>query len=143
MSPEIWRKFLKKRYKKIWGVYKEKKLPVMHHSCGNIIEIIDDLIEIGLDVLMPIQPEAMDPKELSKKFGKRLSFQGGISTQKTLPFGNPDDVRNEVIDRIKTLGENNGYIIGPSHEITSDCKEENFLELMRTLVDYKNGKLII
>ena len=61
----------------------------MHHSCGNIIEIINDLIDIGLDVLAPIQPEAMEPGLLSNKFGKSLSFLGGISTQKTLPFGTP------------------------------------------------------
>ena len=143
MSPEVWRKFFKKRYSKIWGIYKDKNIPVIHHSCGNIIEIIEDLIEIGLDVLTPIQPEAMDPAELSKKFGKKLSFLGGISTQKTLPFGSPSDVRNEVISRIKTLGKNDGYIISLSHEITTDCKKENFLELIRTLEDYRNGKLII
>jgi len=143
MSPEMFRKFFKKRYEKIWEVYKDKNLPVVHHSCGNLIEIIPDLIEIGLDVLTPIQPEAMDPKELSKRFGKRLSFFGGISTQSTLPFGTPQDVRNEIIDRITVLGRDNGYIISPSHEVTSDCKDENFIMLIKTLEDYKKGKINI
>jgi len=143
MSPEMFRKFFKKRYKKMWEVYKDKNLPIFHHSCGNIIKIIPDLIEIGLDVLNPIQPEAMSPDELSKKFGRRLSFFGGISTQKTLPFGTPQDVKNEVINRIKVLGKNNGYIISPSHEVTSDCKGENFIMLIKTLEDYKKGKINI
>jgi len=98
MSPETWRKFFKERYKKIWGIYKEKNLSVFHHSCGNIIEIIPDLIEIGLDVLNPIQPEVINLEELSKKFGKELSFFKGISTQNTLPFGTPQEVEKEIID---------------------------------------------
>jgi len=141
MSPETWRKFSKKRYKKIWGIYKEKNLSVFHHSCGNIMEIIPDLIEIGLDVLNPIQPEAMNPEELSKRFGKELTFFGGISTQNTLPFKTPQEVRNEIIDRIRVLGKNDGYIISPSHEVTSDCKPENFLMLVSTIDKYKRGEI--
>jgi uroporphyrinogen decarboxylase len=141
ISPETWRKFFKKRYKKIWEIYKKNKLSVFHHSCGNIIAIIPDLIEIGLDVLSPIQPEAMDINLLSEKFGEHLTFFGGISTQKTLPFGSPSDVRKEIIDRIKVLGRNCGYIISPSHEITSDCRTENFLKLLDTFRDYKEGKI--
>ena len=141
MSPETWRKFFKKRYKKIWGIYKEKNLSVFHHSCGNIMEIIPDLIEIGLDVLNPIQPEAMNPEELSKRFGKELTFFGGISTQNTLPFGTPQEVEKEIVDRIKVLGRNNGYIISPSHEVTSDCKPENFLMLVSILDKYKRGEI--
>jgi uroporphyrinogen decarboxylase len=143
MSPDTWRKFFKKRYKRIWEIYKEKNLPVMHHSCGNIMEIIEDLIEIGLDVLTPIQPEAMDPELLFKKFGKKLSFLGGISTQHILPFGSPKEVKNEIINRIRVLGRNNGYIIAPSHEVTSDCKKENFEIMLETFAKYKSGKLKI
>lgn len=143
MSPEMWRKFFKKRYEKIWRIYKDKDLPIFHHSCGNIFKIIPDLIEIGLDVLNPIQPEAMHPEELLKRFGKRLSFFGGISTQNTLPFGTPQDVRNEIINRIRVLGRNNGYIISPSHEVTSDCTLENFYMLISTLDKYKRGEINI
>jgi uroporphyrinogen decarboxylase len=141
MSPETWRKFFKERYKKIWRIYKDKNLPVFHHSCGNIIEILPVLIEIGLDVITPVQPEALDPVKLSEGFGEKLSFLGGISTQNVLPFGTPQDVRNEVIDRIRVLGRNNGYIISPSHEVTSDCKPENFRMLISTLGEYKRGEI--
>ncbi|MCD4670683.1 MAG: hypothetical protein K8S14_09585 [Actinomycetia bacterium] len=143
MSPGMWRKYFKKRYEKIWEIYKNNGLSVFHHSCGNIIEIIPDLIEIGLDVLTPIQPEAMNPEELIDKFGGDLSFLGGISTQNTLPFGTSQDVKKEIIDRIRVLGGNNGYIISPSHEITSDCTSENFQMLLSTLDRYKKGKLNI
>lgn len=139
MSPEIWKRFFKGRYKRIWEIYKAKNLSVFHHSCGNLEGIIPDLIEIGLDVLSPVQPEAMDPRMLSEKFGRYLSFLGGISTQKTLPFGTPEDVRREIIDRIKVLGMHHGYIISPSHEVTSDCTEKNFLMLLSTLDDYRKG----
>jgi len=139
MSPGTWRKFFKDRYKKLWEVYKAEGLPVFHHSCGNLAGIIPDLIEIGLDVLSPIQPEAMDPAWLSEKFGRQLTFFGGISTQKTLPFGTPEDVRREIIDRIEVLGKYQGYIISPSHEITSDCTDENFQMLLSTLKDYREG----
>jgi len=139
MSPETWRKFFKDRYSKLWEVYKAEGLPVFHHSCGNLTGIIPDLIEIGLDVLSPIQPEAMDPAWLSEKFGRQLTFFGGISTQKTLPFGTPEDVRREIIDRIEMLGKYQGYIISPSHEVTSDCTDENFQMLLSTLKDYREG----
>ena len=139
MSPEIWRKFFRERYKKLWEVYKAEGLSVFHHSCGNLAGIIPDLIEIGLDVLSPVQPEAMDPAWLSEKFGRQLTFFGGISTQKTLPFGAPEDVRREIIDRIEVLGKYQGYIISPSHEVTSDCTDENFQMLLSTLKDYREG----
>jgi len=143
MSPETWRKFFRERYRKLWEVYKAKDIPVFHHSCGNLAGIIPDLIEIGLDVLSPIQPEAMDPVWLSERFGKQLTFLGGISTQKALPFGSPEDVRREIIDRIKVLGRYNGYIISPSHEVTSDCTDDNFKMLLSTLKDYREGLIKI
>ncbi len=141
ISPQMWRKFFKQRYKKLWGIYKSSRIDVFHHSCGNIIGIIPDLIDLGLDVLTPIQPEAMNISELIRSFGKYLSFLGGISTQTTLPFGSPGKVRSEVIESIMILGKYNGYIISPSHEITSDCPDENFLALFEALNDYKSGKL--
>ncbi len=141
MSPIMWRDFFKTRYKKLWEIYKSKGVSIFHHSCGNIFEIIPDLVEIGMDVLAPIQPEAMDVKRLVKCFGRNISFFGGISTQRTLPFKSPQEVKKEIKSRIEVLGENGGYIIAPSHEITSDCKSENFLILLETFKEYKEGKI--
>ena len=143
ISPIMWKNLFKNRYKKLWDIYKSKGIPVFHHSCGNIFEIIPDMIEIGLDVLAPIQPEAMDINKLAKCFSKDLSFFGGISTQKTLPLKTSQEVKNEIIDRIRVLSKEGGYIIAPSHEITSDCKRENFLTLLDTFRDYKENKIKI
>ncbi len=143
ISPDMWKKFFKKRYKRLWEKYKSYNLPVFHHSCGNIMDIIPDLIEIGLNVLTPIQPEAMNISELSGRFGRHLSFLGGISTQTTLPYGSPDQVKKAIIESINILGQYDGYIISPAHEMTSDCPEKNFLALHKTLNDYKKGFLLI
>ena len=77
----------------------------------------------------------------SKRFGKGLISSGRISTQNTLSFGTLQEVRSEVIDRIRVLGKNDGYIISPSHEVTSDCKSENFLMLVSMLDKYKRGEI--
>jgi uroporphyrinogen decarboxylase len=143
LSPDMWKKFFKKRYKNLWEVYRSNHKTVFHHSCGNIIDIIPQLIDLGLNVLTPIQPEAMDISELSRKYGSQLSFLGGISTQSTLPYGTPENVKKEVAESIKILGKHNGYIISPAHEITSDCPEKNFLALNQALSDYRSGEFNI
>jgi uroporphyrinogen decarboxylase len=88
---------------------------VFYHSDGNILPIIPELIEIGVDILNPIQPECMDPAELKRMYGDKLSFWGTIGTQTTMPFGTPDDVRNEVCERIATVGKGGGLFLSPSH----------------------------
>ena len=142
MSPDMWRDLFKDRYQRLWGTFKDKGLPVFHHSCGNIMELIPDLIDIGLDVLTPVQPEALDLDKLVGTYGKDLSFLGGISTQSTLPFGTPREVRAEVKDRIELLGRYGGYIVAPSHQITSDCKAENFVAFMEALEEYREKGFI-
>ena len=113
-SPRLWREVFKPRYKKLWSVFKEANLPVFHHSCGDIREILPDMIEIGLDVLNPVQPQAMPIEELADKYGKNLTFWGGISVQKTLPFGTREEVKEEVYKSIQVLGRYNRYIVRKS-----------------------------
>jgi len=132
-SPDLWRKLIKPRIARIWKVYKDAGLAVFHHSCGDVREIIPDLIEIGLDVLNPIQPQAMPIKELSKKYAKDLSFWGGLSLQRTLPFGTRVDVTKEVEKTVRILGAEGGYIISPAHELTSDVPIENFNAMMEAI----------
>jgi len=132
-SPEIWRQVFKPRYEKLWGVFKQAGLPVFHHSCGDIREILPDMIEIGLDVLNPVQPQAMPIQELADKYGKNLTFWGGISVQKTLPFGTREEVEKEVHNSIQILGRYNKYIIGPSHDMTSDIPMENFDAMINSI----------
>ena len=116
---------------------KRHDLKYCHHSCGGIRPIIPDLIEIGVDVLNPIQPLAagMDPEELGIEFGKDISFYGGIDEQETLPNGTTEDVRNEVKSRINTLGKYNGYIVAPSHAFQPDTPIENVIAVYETVLN--------
>ncbi|MCL2641604.1 MAG: uroporphyrinogen decarboxylase family protein, partial [Phycisphaerales bacterium] len=92
------------------------------------------LIDMGIDILQALQFDAagMDPVKLKTLYGNRLGFQGGISVQQTLPFGTPDDVRQEVLDRVAVLGKNGGYILGPSHAIQAGTPPENIIALFDT-----------
>jgi len=137
-SPKLWKKLFKPRYKEIWGVFKKANLPVFHHSCGDIRVILPDMLEIGLDVLNPVQPQAMPIEELAKEYGRDLTFWGGISTQKTLPFGTEEEVEEEVLRCIRILGKNNGYIIGSSHDMTSDIPLENFDAFLNAIEKYNS-----
>jgi uroporphyrinogen decarboxylase len=127
IDPDLWRKFFKKRLNKLYDVVHDAGLPVSIHSCGDITEIIPDLIEIGVNMITPLQAEAMDFNFLKKEYGKYLAFWGGVSTQKTMPYGTPEDVRTEIRERIKVLGKGGGYILAPSHELQGDIPLENML----------------
>ena len=107
-------------------------LEIAYHSDGNIYPIIDDLIEIGIDVLNPVQPKAMNPSFLKKRYGDKLSFWGTIDEQHTLPFGTPEQVKEEVIDRIKTIAPGGGFIISPTHHLQLDTPLENFFAFLNT-----------
>ncbi len=136
-SPETWRRFLKPKMAELITSLKtlNPALKIAYHSDGEISPIIRDLIEIGIDVLNPIQPASMSPAELKKKYGDRLCFWGTIDEQQTLPFGSPSDVRNEVLDRLRTVGKKGGLILGPTHHVQLDTPMENF----RAMVDTVTG----
>jgi len=127
MSPDMWRRFLRPGFKAFIELGKRYGCTIAHHSCGSIQPIIPDLIECGLDILNPIQPEARDMAgaDLKKLFGDALCFHGSISIQRTLPFGTPDDVRNEVRDRFEALGPGGGFIFCTAHNIQADTPVEN------------------
>jgi len=131
MSPEMWKSIVRPRQKKLFDVAKSFNKPIMYHCCGNISRLIDDLIDIGVDVLNPIQPLAleMDFEELKKTFGLRLTFHGGIDIQELLPHGTAEQVSEEVERAKRILGENGGYILSPAHHIQADTPIENILAL--------------
>jgi len=139
MSPKMWRTYIKPRFKELISVIHHFSLKYCHHSCGGIRPIIPDLIEIGVDILNPIQPRAagMDPKELGKEFGKDIVFFGGIDEQKTLPNGTIEDVKAEVRQRIEELGKFNGYIVSPSHDFQPDTPIENILAIYEEILNEK------
>jgi uroporphyrinogen decarboxylase len=136
ISPKMWRKFLKPRMANFIAELKSinPQLKVAYHSDGYIYPIIPDLIEIGLDVLNPIQPASLDPIRLKQDFGDKLCFWGSIDEQHTLPFGSVDDVRSEVKTRLETLGKNGGLILGPTHHVQLDTPMENFWAMVETII---------
>jgi uroporphyrinogen decarboxylase len=136
ISPKMWRQFLKPRMANFIAELKaiNPQVKVAYHSDGFIYPIIPDLIEIGLDVLNPIQPASLDPVRLKQDFGDKLCFWGSIDEQHTLPFGSPTDVRKEVQTRLETLGKNGGLILGPTHHVQLDTPMENFWAMVNTIV---------
>jgi uroporphyrinogen decarboxylase len=140
LSPSLWRKYLKPRYKVLSELIHSKGKYFLFHSDGWIKPIIPDLIEIGVDILNPVQPETMDPFEIRKICGNKLAFDGTLSIQKTLPFGRIEDVKEEVRKRIKELGST-GLILGPSHALQPDVPLENIIAIYETVKqEYKNLK---
>jgi uroporphyrinogen decarboxylase len=135
ISPKLWRKFLKPKMANFIASLKaiNPQVKVAYHSDGNIYPIIPDLIEIGLDVLNPVQPACMDPARLKQEFGDRLCFWGSMDEQHTLPFGAPADVRSQVLERLETLGKDGGLILGPTHHVQLDTPLENFWAMVNTI----------
>ncbi len=136
ISPKWYRSILKPRQKVLIDhIKKFTKAKVYYHSCGNIMPLIEDLIEIGIDILDPIQPKALDTKQLKKFYGDRLVFWGGIDEQEVLPFGTTEDVRREVKRRFEELGEGGGLILGPAHWIQPDTPLENIEALYEEILN--------
>jgi len=108
-------------------------IKIAYHTDGVVYPIIPDLIEIGLDVLNPIQPMAMDPVRLKNEYSRKLCFWGSLDIQQTLPFGTPEQVKVEVITRLKTIGLGGGLIIGPTHNVQLDTPLENLWTLVETI----------
>jgi len=132
LSPELWREMIKPHLKNIFDVGKKRGIWVAYHSCGSIRPIIPDLIEIGLDVLNPIQCNCpgMNPIELKKEFGKELSFMGGVDTQYLLPNGTSDEVYKETLKLIEGMTEEGGgYILAASHTIPPETPIENIFAM--------------
>lgn len=134
MSPAQWRAVLKPRFAALIADLKSinPALKIAYHTDGYVEPVISDLIEIGIDVLHPVQPACMDPAALKRQFGDRLSFMGTVDEQHTLPFGSVEDVRREVEERIRTVGRNGGLILGPTHHVQLDTPIENLLALVET-----------
>ncbi|HIE29963.1 TPA: hypothetical protein EYP66_22080 [Candidatus Poribacteria bacterium] len=135
MSLQMWRRFVKPHLARLFDLAKSYGLMVMLHCCGSIVDIIPDLIDIGLDALDPIQVRAagMEPEFLAREFGRDLVFHGSIDTQQTLPNGTSADVVAEVKSRIEVFG--NGFICAPSQVFLPDIPVENIIVLYETAVE--------
>lgn len=132
MGPRIWRQFILPELKRMYSVVKEADKYVYIHSCGKVEELFDDLIAAGLNCFNPFQPEVMDVFALMKSYKGRLSFHGGLSTQRTLPYGSVDDVKAATAALLQA-GRNGGYIFAPAHAVEGDVPLENILAFIDVL----------
>ena len=130
ISPDRWRRLVRPLLAGIYGLAKERGRVVFHHSCGDIAPIVGDLIDIGLDILHPIQPEAMDILHLKREYGAHLTFCGGIPTQSLLASGTPSQVRDEVHRLKREMGRGGGYILEPGITVQADVPLENIVAMV-------------
>ncbi len=133
MSPETYRKVIKPRHARFFRQVQEMcpQAKIALHSCGSVHPLLNDLIDIGVQVLHPIQVAAkgMDPARLKAEFGDRLSFWGGIDSQKVLPYGTTEDVKEEVRRRLAQMGQGGGYMVAAVHNIQPDVPVENVVAM--------------
>ena len=141
MGPELWRKFIKPRVARMCGEVTERGKVVSVHCCGDVREIFPDLIEIGVKIFNPLQPEVMDVFEVKDKFGDKLTFHGGIGVQQTLPFGTIDEVIDDVKKKMERLGKGGGYVVSPAHAIPPDVPAENMAALIDSLLNQSINKV--
>jgi hypothetical protein len=141
ISPDMYREFYKPFHKKInnW-IHTNTNWKTFFHSCGSVVDFLDDFIDAEVDILNPVQCSAagMEAKGLKEKYGDKLVFWGGgIDTQKTLPFGTPDQVKAEVKERMQIFGKGGGYIFNPIHNIQRGTPIENLLALFEAVKEYR------
>ncbi len=134
LSPDMYRKYVKKQHKRVIDTIKKyTDAKVMYHCCGAASALLPDFIENGMDIFNPVQVNAkgMDSKRLKREFGKYITFWGGIDTQRVLPFGSPEEVRREVFQRISDFTQGGGgYVLAAVHNILPEVPPENILAMV-------------
>jgi uroporphyrinogen decarboxylase len=127
ISPELWRDTMKPRLASVIQAAREVKpdILIFYHGDGNMERILPELIEIGVEILNPVQPECMEPVKMKERYGDSLAFWGCIGTQTTMPFGKPQEVKQTVRDLIKTVGNGGGLFLAPTHVLEPDVPWEN------------------
>jgi uroporphyrinogen decarboxylase len=137
MSPDMYRKWIKPRHKRVIDAARKvsPSIDFQYHSCGDCSEVIPDLIDAGVTVLNPVQPECMDQRKIKREYGKYLCFWGGIGTQTTMPFATPDEVYKTVHKTINTLGPT-GYVPSPTHVLEPEVPFENIEAYLRAVEEY-------
>ena len=130
MGPHLWREFILPRLRFQYDYVKGKGMYVAQHSCGDNREIFADLVDIGLDIYNTFQPEIYDVREMKREYGGSVTFYGGISTQRLLPFGTPEDVRAETREMMDIVGKDGGFVVAPTHAIPDDVPTENILAFL-------------
>lgn len=139
MSEELYCTWLQPRLKKVIDAAKaiNPNILIFYHSCGYVKPLIPYLIDAGVDVLNPIQPESMDFSEIHAEYGNKISFHGTIGTQTTMPFGTPDDVRREVFKNLEIAGDKGGLFVAPTHLLEPEVPVENVIAYIKACRDFK------
>jgi len=138
INPDDWRRFYRPAYQTLFRRVRDGGAHVWMHLCGNIVAILPDLIDLGLNVLNPVQPQAMAVRELSALFGGKVCFNGGVDVQGTLITGTPAAVKREVADLVELFRKfNGGYILGTSHSIMPETPLDNIIALYEQFLEYQ------
>lgn len=137
MGPQLWRKFFKPRQARIVERCHQVGLPLVLHSCGNLLPLVDDLMEIGLDGLESLQPEAMDLRELRRRTEGRMMLMGGVGVQHLMPFGKPDEITREVRRLMQDMTQRGGYVLAPAKPLQADTPTANAVALVEAVMDNK------
>jgi len=134
IPPRLYRQYLKPRHKRLFDfIHKKTDAKLLLHTCGSVDPVINDLIEVGVDILNPVQPRAyaMESTELKRKYGDRLCFHGGFDIQQVLPFGNQKEIEEEAKRRICAFGPGGGYIFAAAHNIQPDVPPQNVVTMYK------------
>jgi len=137
IGPERWRRYFKPRWAKVYEAVHAQGKYVISHCCGSIEEIMADIIEIGLDVLESVQPEpsGMNPFELKKKYGDKITFWGCLGSQSTIPFGTPQRIRDEVARLCREMGRGGGFILAPAKALQPETPTENAVAVLESFTE--------
>lgn len=132
LGPERWRKLVKPCWARVYQAAHAQGRIVMSHCCGSVADIMDDIVEIGLDVLESVQPEAdgMNPYELKRRYGRRIALWGGLGSQSLVPFGTPAQLQAEIARLASEMGRGGGYILAPAKPLQADTPLANALAIL-------------
>lgn len=136
IGPDNWRRFLKPRLAKLYQAVHDAGKLTLSHCCGSVADIMGDLVEIGLDVLESVQPEAMDPYELKRKWGDTITFWGGLGSQSTIPFGSRQEVFDEVERLCREMSRGGGYILGPAKALQPETSGERAADVLEAFLKF-------
>jgi uroporphyrinogen decarboxylase len=132
-SPRLWQRLIRPHLERMYAAVHAAGKTVFIHCCGKVQSLFPAMIELGVDVFNPFQPEVMDLLEMKRQYGERLAFYGGMSIQQVLPYGSPLQVREEALRLMENVGRGGGFIIAPAHDMPGDIPIENIVAFLETV----------